>query len=186
MLLEIDVPASKAQITLAQHLIKRGAPNPDQVHDGMTRREVEAWIDEATKTVSLSRPAVTPPHLMNAKPRDQKLVYARDLAAYAGLEVPYDEAQAKHKDVADFIFQCRDELRRQGKPPNVPTGPASKGQRRRLRELGATLPEGATWGEAHEKLQELKKASEPATSSEEKDAEPAEKSAGAGEEATKS
>ncbi|KZT62493.1 hypothetical protein CALCODRAFT_489867 [Calocera cornea HHB12733] len=152
-----DLPASKGQIKLAQHLIQNGAPKAEEVHEGMARGEMDVWIVEANKNVGLRLRDPLPPTVMNMKATDPHLQHARDLAASSGLEIPYNEAHATYEDVASFVRCCRRELVRLAKPPKVSTERVSNRQRDKLEVLGVTLPEGATWAEAHERILELNK-----------------------------
>ncbi|KZT62492.1 hypothetical protein CALCODRAFT_489866 [Calocera cornea HHB12733] len=157
---DIGIPPTKTQLTLAQRMVEQGAPNADQMREGMTWRELDTWIGEAENL------GWKPPiHETDLKIKQRcgpataaQLAYARDLASYAGLEVPYDPENAKRGEVANFIGRARAELIHQDKAVSgraVPSGPWTKWQRTRLRDLGVKLPDGTSWGEAQEKLEEL-------------------------------
>ncbi|KZT62479.1 hypothetical protein CALCODRAFT_489849 [Calocera cornea HHB12733] len=157
---DIDMPPTKTQLMLAQYMVEEGAPNADKLREGMTWRELSVWVDEA-KNLGWKPPIYDPP--LEVEQRHEpatagELAYAREIAAYAGLEVPYDAEAAKRGEVADFIARARDELILQNKEPRgpaVPSGPATMGQKARLKKLGAELSPGLTWGEAYERLQKF-------------------------------
>ncbi|KZT62480.1 hypothetical protein CALCODRAFT_204369 [Calocera cornea HHB12733] len=157
---DIDLPPTKPQLALVQAMVNQGVPNADKLREGMTWRELKAWIDEA-KDLGWKRLAFAS-HI-ESKQRNEpataaELAYAREMAAYAGLEVPYAAGDAKRGEVANLIAQARAELIRQKKSlrgPAVPSGPSTWPQRVRLRKLGAQVTEGLTWGEAEKRLQEL-------------------------------
>ncbi|KZT62486.1 hypothetical protein CALCODRAFT_479083 [Calocera cornea HHB12733] len=160
---DIDFLPTEDQLTLAQHMVEQGARNADKLREGMTWRELTAWMDEA-KNLGWKPPALA--RHIGPKQRSEpataaQLAYAHDLAAYAKLEVPYVAEDAKRGEVEDFIAQARATLTRKGatlRGQDVPSGPASKLQKVRLRRLGEKLSPGLTWGEAHKRLQELQEA----------------------------
>ncbi|KZO95328.1 hypothetical protein CALVIDRAFT_166965 [Calocera viscosa TUFC12733] len=158
-----DMPATLPQLTLAERMVEAGAPNADQLQEGMTWRAMTDWLNHAKKYTSYTPGKALPKgrdrdHLASETAKQ----LARRLSTSCGLQLPYDEYYANKGEVSDFILACRAELMRQGKPAFSPSDeeknlPATEGQRFKLRTLGVELPEDATREQASDRIIQAQK-----------------------------